>query len=193
MKKLNKENMIIKSIKDKMEIETNNLINERIKKETEYIKIHREMTDYEELEDYKNLTDKEKLSNKVMFSNEELDFVIYNYQGKFGNNEFLGNCLYLLNEFKRTKQTSKCNAVYNILNKYFTIENSYYDVYSYPEDYPEWNGFIITDFIECPTALKEMIKEKVEKIKSEKQKQSKFAYKEKADKTDKEIIAELEL
>ena len=192
MKELNKENMI-KAIKDKMKIETNNLINEGMKKEKEYIKIHGEITDYEELEDFQKLTDKEKLSNKVIFSNEELDFVIKNYRGKFGNNEFLGNCLYLLNEFKQTKQTSKCNAVYNILNKYFTIENSYRDIYSYDEDYAEWDGLIITDFIECPTALKEMIKEKVEKIEIEKQKQSRLVYKEKADKTDKEIIAELEL
>lgn len=192
MEKLNKENMI-KTIKDKMEIERHNLIKEELKKEKKYIKIHGKITDYEELEDYSSLTDKEKLSNKVIYSNEELDFVINNYQGKFGNNELLINCLYLLNEFKQTKQTSKCNAIYNILNKYFTIENSYLDIYSYPEDYAEWNGFIITDFVKCPTELKEMIKEKVEKIEAEKQKQSRFAYKEKADKTDKEIIAELEL
>ena len=192
MEKLNKEN-IIKTIKDKIEIERHNLIKECRKKEEDYRKHHEEITDYEELEDYQKLTDKEKLSNKVIFSNEELDFVIKNYRGKFYNNEFLGNCLYLLNEFKQTKQASKCNAVYNILNKYFTIENSYRDIYSYPEDYAEWDGFIITHFIECPTALKEMIKEKVEKIKIEKQKQSRLVYKEKADKTDKEIIAELEL
>ena len=96
----------------------------------------------------------------------------------------------MLKEFKQTKQTSKCNAVYNILNKYFTIVNSYDDPNC---RYPEWDGFKVINFIECPTALEEMIKEKVVKIKSEKQKQSRIDYKEKADKTDKDIIAELEL
>lgn len=215
MEKLNKENMI-KTIKDKMEIEKHNLIKECRKKEDDYRKHHEEITNYEELKDYKRLTDKEKLSNKVIYSNEELDFVINNYSGLFLkhkviysneelnnfinnnselflNNDLLANCIYLLNEFKQTKQTSKCNAVYNILNKYFTIENSYCEIYSYPEDDVEWNGFIITDFVNCPTELKQMIKEKVEKIEAEKQKQSRFAYKEKADKIDKEIIAELEL
>ena len=76
----------------------------------------------------------------------------------------------------------------NILNKYFTIRDSYYD-----RNYPVWEGFTIVNFIEFPCQLEEMIKEKVVKIKAEKEKQSRINFKEKADKTDKEIIAELEL
>ena len=69
-----------------------------------------------------------------------------------------------------------------------------FDTYDEPySSYPEWDGFKIVSFIECPTALEEMIKEKVVKIKAEKQKQSRIDFKEKADKTDKKIIAELEL
>ena len=172
-----KENMI-KQIQNKITIEMNNVSKAHYKKNRNSLFFDEE------------LTAKEKLQHKVIYSNEELDFVISNYQGKFGDNELLKNCLYLLNEFKETKQTSKCNAVYNILNKYFTIKNTYDDPYS---SYPKWDGFEIVSFIECPTALEEMIKEKVVKIKAEKQKQSRIDYKEKADKTDKEIIAELEL
>lgn len=186
-----KEDMI-KKIQNKIEIENHNIREARYKKEKDYRKNHEEIKDYEDLYDIR-LTDKEKLEHKVIYSNEELNFVINNYSGLFLNDDLLGNCIYLLKEFKQTKQNSKCNAVYNILNKYFTIENSYRDIYSYPEDYVEWNGFKITYFVECPTELQEMIKEKVVKIKAEKQKQSIIDYKEKADKTDKEIIAELEL
>ena len=138
----------------------------------------------------KELTAKEQLQCKVIYSNEELDFVINNYRGKFVDNELLANCIYLLKEFKQTKQTSKCNAVYNILNKYFTIGNIYDDPYA---RYKKWEGFTIINFIECPIELEEMIKEKVVNIKSEKQKQSRIDYKRKADKIDKDIIAELEL
>lgn len=150
-----------------------------------FYKKNRNSLDYD-----KDLTAKEMLQCKVIYSNEELDFVIDNYRGKFGDNELLENCIYLLKEFKQTKQTSKCNAVYNILNKYFTIVNYYDDPLG---RYPKWDGFRIIRFIKCPTALEEMIKEKVVKIKSEKQKQSRIEYKENADKTDKEIIAGLEL
>lgn len=176
MEKLN-ENMI-KKIQHKAETESENVAQAYHKKNSASLYYDEE------------LTAKEQLQHKVIYSNEELDFVISNYQGEFGDNELLKNCLYLLEEFKQTKQTSKCNAVYNILNKYFTIVNTYDEPYS---SYPEWDGFKIVSFIECPTALEEMIKEKVVKIKAEKQKQSRIDYKEKADKTDKEIIAELEL
>ena len=170
-------NMIDK-IQKKVETENENITQAFYKK-------NRNSLDYD-----KKLTAKENLQCKVIYSNEELDFVINNYREKFGDNELLANCIYLLKEFKQTKQTSKCNAVYNILNKYFTIGNSYDDPHG---RYPEWDGFIIINFIECPIALEEMIKEKVVKIKSEKQKQSRIHYKEKADKIDNDIIAELEL
>lgn len=199
------ENMI-ETIKNKIEIENHNLAEAIQEKEEDYRKNHKEIIDYDEMEKYIKLTDKEKPQHKIVYSNEELDFVINNYQGKvflhqgqifnteeLANAELLKNCIYLLKEFKQTKQTSKCNAVYNILNKYFTIENTYSEVYSLREDYIEWNGFKLTYFVKCPAELKEMIKAKVVKIKAEKQKQSIIDYKEKADKTDKEIIAELEL
>lgn len=176
MTKLNEK--MIKEIKNKAKIESEHVA-------IAYHKKNSNSCFYDE-----ELTEKEKLQHKVIYNNEELDFVINNYQRNFDKNELLENCLYLLKEFKQTKQTSKCNAVYNILNKYFTIENSYDDPY---DRYPEWDGFKIVNFIECPTALEEMIKEKVVKIKADKQKQSRIDYKEKADKTDKEIIAELEL
>ena len=137
------------------------------------------------------LTEEELLECKVIYSNKEIDFVIkeFYYHKEEG---LLMNCLYLLNEYKMLNQDSKCNAIYTILNKYFTIENCY-DDYSYYYDDPDWNGFKIVEFIECPTQLKEMIKEKVVKIKAEKQKKMRIDYKQKADKQDKKIIDELEL
>lgn len=129
----------------------------------------------------KKLTDKELLKYKTVYSNKELDFVINNYKTKFNTNELLKNCLYLLKEFKDTKQVSKCNAIYKILNKYFSINNCYDDPYS---RYPEWIGFELVEFIKCPKALKETIEEKVILIKADKIKAQK-------NKT-KEIIAELE-
>ena len=138
---------------------------------------------------YQQLTAQEKLQHKTIYSNEELDFVINNYQHKFRDNELLKSCIYLLEEFKQTNQTSKCSAVYTILNKYFTIVNCHNNhVY-----YPEWDGFTIINFVKCPLVLKELIIEKALQIKSDKQKQLRTDYKQKADKSDKEIIAELEL
>lgn len=176
MEKINED--MIKTIQNKAEIESENIAKA-------YYNKNKNSLCYD-----KDLTDKEKLQHKIIYSNEELDFVINNYQSKFNYNKLLQNCLYLLKEFKQTKQTEKCNAVYHILNKYFTIKNTYDSPYGH---HPQWDGFKITYFVKCPKELEEMITEKVVKIKAEKQKQSRIDYKEKADKTDKEIIEQLEL
>lgn len=175
---VNDKNKMIEIIQNKVKIENENLSQALYKK------------NINSFFNNEKLTDEESLQHKIIYSSEELDFVINNYRIKFEDNELLENCIYLLNEFKQTKQTSKCNAVYNILNKYFTIANSYYDIGG---RHLEWDGLKIINFVRFPRQLEEMIKEKVIKIKVDKQKQSIIDFKEKADKTDKEIIAELEL
>lgn len=123
---------------------------------------------------------------KVVYSNEELDFVIQNYYKNSSNNELsdeqvkgidmLGGCIFLLNAYKQTNQPSKCNAIYNFLNKYFQIVNKHDD------DLKKWKGFEFYQYIDCPFILQEMVDKKARMVKLEQ-----------ADKTDKEMIEQLEL
>ncbi len=137
-----------------------------------------------------DLTTKDLLKIKTIYTKKELDFVIDNYNIRATSHQFLNNCIYLLDEYKKTKQISKCDAIYTILNKYFTIINCYDDPYN---DHPLWEGFDICQYIKCPTILQDLINDKVVAMKAEKNKKARIKYKEKADKTDKEIIEELEL
>ena len=137
---------------------------------------------------YREPTEQEMVESKVIFTGEELEFVINNYKKVFDKNQLLENCIFLLNEYKQTNQTSKYNAVCSILNKYFTIEN-YYNDDPFRSLTPFWDGFKITTYIECPLGLEELIQDKVNKVKVEKQIKE---YKDSADKIDQKIIEELE-
>lgn len=221
-----KEKEMIKNIRNKIAIETRNVL-KLCNIEEKNVRQFRQFSDVKKYLSYYELTNEELLKNKVIYSNEELDFILYNYhdcfhfdepilpyydEAKIGvNGNLFKNCLYLINEFKQTKQDSKCNAVYNILNKYFTVQNAYEiglgysdtmypgmsiddmdDMYVYT-DYSKWDGFEMTTFARCSDELEEMINAKVEKIKADKKRQKLIEYKEKADKEDKEIIEGLEL
>ena len=133
---------------------------------------------------YREPTEQEMVESKVIFTGEELEFVVnnYNYKDAIDKNQLLENCLFLLNEYKQTNQTSKYNAVCSILNKYFTVEN-----YCVADAFrnPYWVGFKITTYIESPLGLERQIQDKVNKVKLEKQVKE---YKDNADKIDQEII-----
>ena len=174
----NLDEKIIDEIREKAEEESK-------KMSIAYRKKNNEFTCFE-----KELTTKELLKIKTIYTKEELDFVIDNYKIRETSNKLLKNCIYLLDEYKKTKQLSKCNAIYTVLNRYFTIINCYDDPY---DDDALWEGFDIYEYIECPTILEDMINDKVVAIKAEKNKKSRIKYREKADETDKEIIKELEL
>lgn len=161
------------------------------------VKADKESEKISQLYYYKNyakeLTKNELLKCKIIYTTTELDFVINNYVKQNTNNELLKCCIYLLDKYKQTNQTSKCDAIYQILNKYFTIINCY-SQYNYHDDVSEeWIGFSMNTFIKCPEELEEMIKEKAVQLKSKDQEKSRTKYKEKADITDKKIISELEL
>ena len=169
------------------------IINEIRKKAEEestkvYIAYHKKNKDFSCFEN--ELTTKDLLKIKTIYTKEELEFVIDNYNIRATSNKLLKNCIYLLDEYKKTKQLSKCNTIYTILNRYFTIVNCYDDQY---DDDALWDRFDIREYVKCPTTLKDMINDKVVAIKAEKNKQSRIKYKENADKTEKEIIEELEL
>ena len=148
--------------------------------------------------DYFDLSKTELYKHKANYSKEEIDFVINNYErkNKYSGDKFLGNCIYLLDEYKMTKQTSKCNAIYKILKTYYSID-SYYDVDDFRDyslaDRPEWKGFQLVVYYDVPAILKELINEKVIKIKSEKKNQSRIESKKKLEKKVQNIIGELEL
>lgn len=153
-----------------------------------YIAYHNKNKDFSCFEN--ELTTKDLLKIKTIYTKEELDFVIDNYNIRATSNKLLKNCIYLLDEYKKTKQLSKCDAIYTVLNRYFTIVNCYNDPY---DDDALWNRFEIHEYAKCPTALKDMINDKVVEIKAEKNKKARIKYKENADNIDKEIIEELEL